>query len=522
MKKTQIGILYICTGKYNIFWKDFYLSMEKNFIKDEEKHYFVFTDSSDIEFEYENNNIHKIYQENLGWPDNTLMRFHIFLKIEKELMNMDYLFFFNANLLVLEEIKKEEFLPTKEEKLVATIHPGFYNKERRKFTYEENNKSTAFINRNEGDHYFAGGLNGGNTIDFISAMKEMKFKIDTDNKDNITAEWHDESHWNRYLINKFYIKKLDPGYLYPEGWSIPFAKKILIRDKNRYGGHSKLRNKTIYNLKYFLIKVYNKTIDYFYSLKNPLYSNFKILELKNTELLIVTIAFNNSEIIKIQSSNVLKNLNDDFDYIIADNSSDKKHSDETRRYCESEKIKYIKLPKNSQTKDPSKSHGLAINWVYRNLVKKIEPKYFGFIDQDILAFKNTQISNLIDGKVFGLIQERDTRWYLWPGFCFFNYIQIKDFNLNFMPTDGLDTGGANYESLYRYINKETINKIPHNYIDLKGGIEIKRIGNDFTSKIERIGDWIHLMRLSSWDGQANSKIDNIEYIIKTTNSLYGK
>jgi hypothetical protein len=102
----KIGILYICTGKYSIFWKDFYLSVEKNFIEKEEKHYFVFTDSKEIDFEKKNSKIDKIYQENLGWPGNTLMRFHIFLNTKKELMNMDYLFFFNANLLILKNIKK--------------------------------------------------------------------------------------------------------------------------------------------------------------------------------------------------------------------------------------------------------------------------------------------------------------------------------------------------------------------------------------------------------------------------------
>jgi len=54
MKK--IGILYICTGKYDIFWKDFYLSCEKYLLNDIdengnkkfEKHYFVWTDAEGI------------------------------------------------------------------------------------------------------------------------------------------------------------------------------------------------------------------------------------------------------------------------------------------------------------------------------------------------------------------------------------------------------------------------------------------------------------------------------------------
>ncbi len=43
----RIGILYICTGKYDIFWKDFYLSAERYFMQDQSFiiEYYVFTDS---------------------------------------------------------------------------------------------------------------------------------------------------------------------------------------------------------------------------------------------------------------------------------------------------------------------------------------------------------------------------------------------------------------------------------------------------------------------------------------------
>lgn len=252
----KIGILYICTGKYSIFWKDFYLSMEKNFIKDSEKHYFVFTDAEHIDFEKENPKIHRIYQKNLGWPGNTLMRFHIFLGIEKELMDMDYLFFFNANLLILEKINEEDFLPNEEQKLVATLHPGFYNKKRKDFTYDDNRKSTAFVEKNEGEYYFAGGLNGGKTKDFIEAMEIMKNNTDIDTKNGVIAKWHDESHWNKYLIDRPSIKKLSPSYLYPEGWNIPLHKIILIGDKRLIGGHSKLRGKIEFRLILSMIKTY--------------------------------------------------------------------------------------------------------------------------------------------------------------------------------------------------------------------------------------------------------------------------
>src|SRR6478672_8403971 len=90
----KVGILYICTGKYDVFWNGFYESAEKFLMPDTEKHYFVFTDSEQIQ---SSERIHKIYQERLGWPKDTLMRFHLFLNIEDQLNEMDYLFFFNAN-----------------------------------------------------------------------------------------------------------------------------------------------------------------------------------------------------------------------------------------------------------------------------------------------------------------------------------------------------------------------------------------------------------------------------------------
>lgn len=258
-KRMKIGILYICTGKYSIFWKDFYLTCEKNFINEAEKHYFVFTDAENIDFEKENYRIHKIYQENLGWPDNTLKRYHIFLKHIDKYHDIDYLFYLNANLLFLEKINTEEFLPQedKNKKIIGCLHPGYYNKKTSRYPYEKRSKSTAFIEKTKRKYYFAGGINGGATKDFIDVMKILNENIEKDYKDKIIARWHDESHWNWYLNNNLdIIKMLNPSFLYPEGWNIPFKKKILIRDKRLIGGHSKLRGKIQPKLILGLIKFY--------------------------------------------------------------------------------------------------------------------------------------------------------------------------------------------------------------------------------------------------------------------------
>jgi hypothetical protein len=229
----KIGILYICTGKYKVFWKDFYLSCEKNFIPETEKHYFIFTDSPEIEFGDENKNITRIYQENLGWPDNTLKRYEMFLKIKENISSFDYIFFFNANIIFNEKITKEMFLPNNEQNYVAAIHSGYFNKKINKYPYDRNPKSLAYIPNKIGDKYYQGAINGGRTKHFIEAISLINKNIKEDLKNGIVAKWHDESHWNKFLLDRKDVKILDSSFLYPEGKNIPFNKIILLRDKEK-------------------------------------------------------------------------------------------------------------------------------------------------------------------------------------------------------------------------------------------------------------------------------------------------
>jgi hypothetical protein len=256
----KIAILYICTGKYNIFWKDFYTSCEKNFIPNSEKHYFVFTDSENIDFEKEKNNISKIYQKNLGWPDNTLKRYEMFLKIKGDLSKFQYTFFFNANILFIEEISDKDFLPIDNKKLVGCIHPGFYQTKKEKWPFEKNNNSLAFLEEREKRYYYQGAINGGETEYFLNTIEVLKKNIDSDLNNNIIAIWHDESHWNSFLNKNLDIVKTIPQeYLYPEGKSLSVSPKILMLGKNRYfGGLGKIRGTKERISKEFIKKIIDK------------------------------------------------------------------------------------------------------------------------------------------------------------------------------------------------------------------------------------------------------------------------
>lgn len=239
----KIAILYICTGQYSIFWKDFYDSYEKLFLPDSHKEYFVFTDAHNI-YQENNKKVHLIYQKSLGWPDNTLMRYHMFCRIKDNLQKFDFVYFMNANCLCVDYISETEFCNINE--LLVVQHPGFYNKSNIEFTYDRNPKSTAYIPIGEGQFYICGGINGGKTNMFISAIETMKKNIDADYKNNVIALWHDESHINRYIIDHPNYTMLSPSYCYPEGWVLPFKPKIIVRDKSKILNVNKIKRNNLF------------------------------------------------------------------------------------------------------------------------------------------------------------------------------------------------------------------------------------------------------------------------------------
>lgn len=224
MKK--IGILYICTGDYNLFWPRFYETSELFLLHDFEKHYFVFTDNPD---KIENlPRIHLTTINNLPWPLITLMRFHYFLMIEPQLREMDYLMFSNANLKFVTPITEAEFLPRKDkgEDLFVVTHPGYAADKVYHAPFERNVKSKAYVPYNCGKKYVIGALNGGTSDAFLRMVKILHTKTNEDLKRNYIPRWHDESMLNFYIAGYSNYRLLHPAYCYPYGMSVKYAPKI--------------------------------------------------------------------------------------------------------------------------------------------------------------------------------------------------------------------------------------------------------------------------------------------------------
>ena len=237
--RIKIGILYVCTGKYHIFWDKFYLSCQNFFCRNSEVYYFVFTEFSINKFE--NKNVNHFYQKKLGWPYDTLNRFHLFLSKREELEKMDFLFFFNANMEIKSVIKEKEILPLETNSgLVSVLHSSFYNHNQIP-PFEDNKESVAYVETNIVMNYHQGCLSGGRTKEYLLMAEKIKNMVDIDLSKNIIGKWWDESYMN-YYFQKNIPKSLPPSFAYPEGGKLPLKVKVLMFEKTNYGGHDFLRN----------------------------------------------------------------------------------------------------------------------------------------------------------------------------------------------------------------------------------------------------------------------------------------
>ena len=227
MMKKKIGMLYLCTGPYSLFW-DYYHSFEKFFLEDIEKHYFVFTDDVDSINTFGSNRVEVIHIDSLPWPLITLLRFNYFLSIEEKLKNMDFLMFSNANVVCCSKIMPEEFLPReeKDETMFFVRHPGHFKEKKFNHPYDRHRNSLAYIPYNCGGEYVIGAMFGGKTNNFLKMCHTCKERIEDDLKRNVIAQWHDESHMNRYIIGHKEFRILHSGFCYPVGFDLPVEKKI--------------------------------------------------------------------------------------------------------------------------------------------------------------------------------------------------------------------------------------------------------------------------------------------------------
>lgn len=221
--RAKVGLLVMATGKYTLFLPELFASADTYFLPNHDCTYFVFTDGQVPLSDH----VIRIEQKRLGWPYDTMMRFKVYYDAREQFKDFDYLFACDADMLFVDTVG-DEILGER----VGTQHPGFSLPHQRKDDYERNGASTACVHEAEGQYYFAGGFYGGSTQEFLRMAFICTQNIIIDLNHNIIAQWHDESHLNRYFIDYPPTVILSPSYCYPDLWDLPFDKKLLALTKN--------------------------------------------------------------------------------------------------------------------------------------------------------------------------------------------------------------------------------------------------------------------------------------------------
>ena len=224
----KVGLLIIATNKYIKYIQQLITSADLYFLNNQDVTYFIFSDQ-DISIESKRS-IKSISVEHRDWPWMTLGRYQIFHNAKEELSQMDYLYYCDVDMRFVNDVGNEILSDR-----VATVHPGYLGG---RGTPETRKESLAYIADDEHMSYFAGGFNGGTSSEYLSMAQVLSQNINIDHSQGLIAIWHDESHLNRYFVNRKPSKILDPSYCYGESMNIPFDKKLIALDKD----HADLRD----------------------------------------------------------------------------------------------------------------------------------------------------------------------------------------------------------------------------------------------------------------------------------------
>lgn len=199
----KTGIIYLATGAYNKFWKDFYCTCEQYFCVDAEKEYKLFTDSPESIGCASSANVHVRQIEDWGWIVNTSYKSEYICRIREESEEYDYVFYINGNFLFTAPIYAEEVLhDASNGYLTALSFDHYLQIDVRNYPYDHQPDCLAYIPIGQGKRYFQGGFYGGRNREILLLSDWCREPIAQDFNKKIVARFHDESNSNHYMLDK--------------------------------------------------------------------------------------------------------------------------------------------------------------------------------------------------------------------------------------------------------------------------------------------------------------------------------
>lgn len=175
-----------------------------------------------------------------------------------------------------------------------------------------------------------------------------------------------------------------------------------------------------------------------------------------------TVAFNMPEAIALLAEAMARFL-PGTPLVVCDNSTDPAARAAIAALCAERDIAYCPLPPSPYRggRNGSRSHAVALNWIWANLVRPAAPPVVALLDHDLLPLQADDLTARVAVQpCYGMARhgEGNGAWYLWPGFSVFNYKAVQALPLDF-GTDTpltLDTGGQNWNVLYRRLDRDAL------------------------------------------------------------------
>lgn len=180
-------------------------------------------------------------------------------------------------------------------------------------------------------------------------------------------------------------------------------------------------------------------------------------QLRNKNLALI-VAFEQPWVLDWLLRMAASNLTDS-SILVFDNSRRPGARLEIEKVCREHRTPYLALPRNP-SRHVNRSHGMAMTWIYHNVVKTIQPHLFGFIDHDLIPVQKTALAERLgEQPFFGFLRVGRLAWNVWAGYCLFRFSSVAAIPLNFLHDfpRGVDTGGRNWPRLYRYHDWKQLN-----------------------------------------------------------------
>ncbi|XP_069056560.1 histo-blood group ABO system transferase 2-like isoform X1 [Pleurodeles waltl] len=217
-KNSTIGLSVFALGGYWKLLKAFLETSDKFFMMGHKVIYYVYTDQPD---KVECTTIHNDRECKVYKTSSYDSKARVFMKrmeilhldIKSKKIDVQYLVCADVDIVFHDQVGVEILSD-----LVATLHPGYYKTDRSYFTYERRTSSQAYIPSNEGDFYYQANFFAGKVQEIYQMTKSCDEAIKIDDSNGIIAVYHDESHFNKYLLHHKPTKILSPEYIW--SWTI--------------------------------------------------------------------------------------------------------------------------------------------------------------------------------------------------------------------------------------------------------------------------------------------------------------